>query len=152
MLLRYIQKDILIYIQLFRMYKSGTRNTYVAVPYNPIVRSTQDVRTSIASIHSTCENQYQYINTTRRTVHSPPASTTNRKATNGKHFQEVYVRGGNWPVSKHTLLQNLSTPSDHSVSDNGCIHQMALKKNSVREGVIIGVSGWKRLPWRLSEK
>jgi hypothetical protein len=42
-----------------------------------------------------------------------------------------------------TLLQKLSAPSDYSVSDNGCTHQMALKKNSVRQGVLMGVSGWK---------
>jgi hypothetical protein len=29
---------------------------------------------------------------------------------------------------------------------------MALKKNSVHQGVLMGVSGWKRLPWRLTEK
>jgi len=116
MLVRYIQEAILIYVQLFRMYKSGTRNTYIAVPYNPIVRSTQDVRTSIVSIHSTCENQYQYINTTRRTVHSPPASTTNRKATKGKLFQEVYGRGGNWPVSKHIQTAG---PYQYSTDEKG---------------------------------
>jgi hypothetical protein len=44
-----------------------------------------------------------------------------------------------------TLLQKLSAPSDYSVSDNGCAHQMALKNNSVRQGVLMVASGWKRL-------
>ncbi len=55
-------------------------------------------------------------------------------------------------ISRAALLQKLSTPSDYSVSDNGCAHQMALKNNSVRQGVLMVASGWKRLPWLLSEK
>jgi hypothetical protein len=40
----------------------------------------------------------------------------------------------------YTLLQKVSTPSEYSVLDNGCTHQMALKKNSVRRGVLLCVS------------
>jgi hypothetical protein len=32
-------------------------------------------------------------------------------------------------------------PSDSSVSDNGCAHQMALKNNSVCHGVLMGTNG-----------
>jgi|688.fasta_scaffold162520_1 hypothetical protein len=68
-------------------------------------------------------------------------------------FEQMRLDG--WPNTAARLPLHKcykSIPSDYSVSDNGCAHQMALKKNSVRQGVLMCVSGWKRLPLRLSEK
>jgi hypothetical protein len=48
-----------------------------------------------------------------------------------------------WFLQTPTLLQKLSTPWEYSVLDNGCTHQIALKNNSVCQGVLMGVSGWK---------
>jgi hypothetical protein len=82
------------------------------------------------SIHSTCENQYQYINTACRTVHSPPAPTTNRKVTEGKLFQEMYGRGGNWPVSKHVQTGG---PYQYSTDEKGdSLHIFVLLLTSLR--------------------
>jgi hypothetical protein len=39
----------------------------------------------------------------------------------------------------YTLLQKLSTHSDYSVSDNGFIHQIALKNNYMRQSVLMSV-------------
>jgi hypothetical protein len=50
-----------------------------------------------------------------------------------------------------SLLQKLSTPSDYSVSDF-MYPSDGIKKEFLRQGVLMGVNGWKRLPWRLSEK
>ncbi len=44
---------------------------------------------------------------------------------------------GGWRVAGYTLLPKLSTPSEYFVSDNGFIHQMALKNNSMHQGVLM---------------
>jgi hypothetical protein len=54
--------------------------------------------------------------------------------------------------TNHTLLPNLNTPSDYSVSDNGFTRQVALKNNSMCQGVLMSVHGWKWLPEWITEK
>ncbi len=51
-----------------------------------------------------------------------------------------------------TLLQQLSTPSEYFIPDNGFARHMVSKNKSTRQGVLMSAHSWKRVPEWLTEK